>query len=104
MNTCILHCMFCQDLPDYLRGFMYTVACMQTPDHCERVAYEFAEDCAKDGVCYVEVRFAPQLLANVRPFAKGHECFYMSVSWRTYAQMDPDLWVYGWIFRSFLPA
>lgn len=52
------------DLPDYLQGFLYTAAVMQTPEALERIAYEFALDSFDDGVLYVEPRFAPQRLAN----------------------------------------
>ena len=37
---------------------------MQTPENLERIAYEFAWDNINEGVCYVEVRFAPQLYVN----------------------------------------
>ena len=30
----------------------------------KRIAYEFVEDKAKEGVIYVEVRYSPHLLAN----------------------------------------
>jgi adenosine deaminase len=50
-----------RDLPDYLRGFMYTTAVLQTPEALERVARELAEDNLAEGVRYIEVRFAPQL-------------------------------------------
>jgi len=53
-----------KDLPEYLKGFDYTIAVMQTPEDLERVAYEFAWDNINEGVCYVEVRFAPQLCIN----------------------------------------
>lgn len=48
-------------LPEYLEAFQYTVGVMQTPDALQRVACEFVEDVAADGVTYVEVRFAPTL-------------------------------------------
>ena len=53
-----------RDLVEYLQGFQYTVAVMQTPEAIERIAYEFALDNFADGVRYVEPRFAPQLHAN----------------------------------------
>jgi len=43
----------------YLEGFTHTTAVMQTEEALERVAYEMMEDMAKDGVVYVETRFAP---------------------------------------------
>lgn len=49
-----------RDLTEYLRGFDYLIEVMRTPEALERCAYEFALDAAADGVCYVEVRFAPQ--------------------------------------------
>jgi adenosine deaminase len=53
-----------KDLPDYLQGFGYAIALMQTPENLERVAYEFAWDNIEEGVCYVESRFAPQFHIN----------------------------------------
>ncbi len=46
-------------LPLYLEGFAHTCGVMQTEEALERVAYEMMEDMAKDGVAYVETRFAP---------------------------------------------
>jgi adenosine deaminase len=46
-------------LPLYLEGFAHTSGVMQTDDGLERVAYEMMEDMKKDGVVYVETRFAP---------------------------------------------
>ncbi|HKV24101.1 MAG TPA: adenosine deaminase [Candidatus Acidoferrum sp.] len=46
-------------LPKYLEGFVHTIAVMQTEAALERVAYEQAEDLARDGVVYFETRFAP---------------------------------------------
>jgi adenosine deaminase len=48
-----------KSLPLYLEGFQHTVAVMQTAEALERVAYEFMEDMASDGVVYAEARFAP---------------------------------------------
>ena len=45
----------------YLETFDHTIAVMQTPEALERVAYECGEDMKKDGVIYIESRFAPQL-------------------------------------------
>lgn len=50
-----------KDLPEYLAGFQYTVAVMQTPEALERIARELAEDNLAENVKYLEVRFAPQL-------------------------------------------
>ena len=46
-------------LPLFLEGFVHTCAVMQTEEALERVAYEMMEDMHKDGVVYVESRFAP---------------------------------------------
>lgn len=48
-------------LVEYLRGFQYTVAVLQSELALERAAYELAVDNQSEGVRYVEVRFAPQL-------------------------------------------
>lgn len=48
-------------LVEYLQGFMYTGAVMRDEEALERVAYELAWDCFKEGVRYIESRFAPQL-------------------------------------------
>ncbi|MFH1222904.1 MAG: adenosine deaminase family protein [Pseudomonadota bacterium] len=53
-----------KDLMDYLQGFGYSIAVMQKPENLERIAYEFAWDNINEGVCYVEVRFAPQFHIN----------------------------------------
>ncbi len=59
------------DLPDYLRGFAYTVAVMQNPENVERIAYELAIDNLNEGVRYIEVRFAPQL--HIHPQFKARD-------------------------------
>lgn len=48
-------------LERYLEAFRHTVAVMQTADAVSRIAYEAAEDLARDGVVYAEVRFDPGL-------------------------------------------
>ncbi|MBA3281654.1 MAG: adenosine deaminase [Acidimicrobiia bacterium] len=50
-----------RDLDLYLQTFEHTVACMQTTEAIERVAFECVEDLAADGVVYAEVRMAPEL-------------------------------------------
>ena len=51
-------------LEDYLARFETTLSVMQTEEAMERIAFELAEDSARDGVRYIEVRYAPIL--NVR--------------------------------------
>src|SRR5713101_1510112 len=46
-------------LPLYLEGFTHTCGVMRTEEALERVAHEMMEDMHKDGVVYVETRFAP---------------------------------------------
>jgi adenosine deaminase len=46
-------------LPLFLEGFEHTSGVMQTEESLERVAHEMLEDMKKDGVVYVETRFAP---------------------------------------------
>ena len=74
-------------LPLYLEGFRHTIAVLQTASALERVAYEFMEDMARDGVVYAEVRFAPLfhtagelgldavMLAVLRGLRRGREDF-----------------------------
>jgi adenosine deaminase len=53
-----------RNLEDYLERFAVTLSVMQTESAMERIAYELAEDASRDGVRYIEVRYAPVL--NVR--------------------------------------
>ena len=54
------------NLNEYLEGFAYTTAVLQTASALERVGYELALDNQAEGVRYIEVRFAPQLHQNPR--------------------------------------
>ncbi|MDQ0642187.1 adenosine deaminase [Microbacterium murale] len=47
-------------LVNYLKTFELTVGVMQTADGLTRIAREFVEDLADDGVIYGEVRWAPE--------------------------------------------
>jgi len=58
------------NLPEYLHGFKYTCAVLQTAENLERAAYELAQDNLAEGVRYIEVRFAPQLHVNAELDAK----------------------------------
>jgi len=53
-------------LTDYLKGFPYMTAVLQTGPALERAGYELAQDNQAEGVRYIEVRFAPQLHQNAR--------------------------------------
>jgi adenosine deaminase len=59
-----MHVTDARHLEDYLERFDVTLSVMQTESALERVSYELAEDAARDGVRYLEVRYAPVL--NVR--------------------------------------
>lgn len=52
------------NLVEYLKTFEYSCQVMQTPENLERIAYELGQDVQKEGVRYLEVRFAPQLHIN----------------------------------------
>lgn len=52
------------DLTEYLHGFKYTCALLQNPESLERASYELAWDSIREGVRYLEVRFAPMLHIN----------------------------------------
>ncbi len=58
------------NLGEYLAGFAYTCSVLQNKESLQRVAFELAEDCIAEGVRYIEVRFAPQLLVNDNLSAK----------------------------------
>lgn len=47
-------------LERYLETYAHTVAVMQTRQALVRVAAEAVEDLARDGVCYAEIRYAPE--------------------------------------------
>ena len=49
------------NLEEYLTGFGYTCKVMQSAEQISRIAYELAQDNQREGVRYIEVRFAPQL-------------------------------------------
>lgn len=56
-----MHVNDARSLEEYLRRFELTIAVMQTEEALERVAYELAEDAAREGIRYMEVRNAPTL-------------------------------------------
>jgi adenosine deaminase len=49
------------NLEEYLEKFSVTLSVMQTAEAMERVAFELAEDGHREGIRYMEVRFAPVL-------------------------------------------
>jgi len=56
-----MHVRDARDLVDYLQRFEITLSVMQTAGSLERVAYELAEDLARENVRYAEVRYSPIL-------------------------------------------
>lgn len=50
-----------RNLVDYLARFDITLSVLQTTDALDRVAYELAEDAARENVRYMEVRYSPVL-------------------------------------------
>lgn len=53
-----------KNLGEYLTGFKYTCDVLRDLENLERASYELAIDNQNEGVYYIEVRFAPQLLMN----------------------------------------
>ncbi|MFO0612775.1 MAG: adenosine deaminase [Polyangiaceae bacterium] len=51
----------CGSLVEYLKAFDITLRVLQSKDTLFRVAYELAEDAARENVRYMEVRYAPML-------------------------------------------
>jgi adenosine deaminase len=51
----------CGSLVEYLKAFDVTLRVMQTAESLTRIAYELAEDSAKENVRYMEVRYSPML-------------------------------------------
>ena len=51
----------CHDLPTYLKCFDITLSVMQYAYAITRILYEACEDAVKDGISYLELRFAPAL-------------------------------------------
>lgn len=51
----------CGSLVEYLKAFDVTLQVMQHEDALYRVAYELAEDAARENVRYMEVRYSPML-------------------------------------------
>jgi len=50
-----------RNLEEYLEKFRITLSLMQTGNAMERVAFELAEDNARENVRYIEVRYSPTL-------------------------------------------
>lgn len=53
------------NLGEYLNGFQYTCSVLRDLECIERASYELAIDNQNEGVNYIEIRFAPQLLTDI---------------------------------------
>ncbi len=51
----------CRDVFEYLATFEHTVKFMQTKENISLITYESIRHCVDLGLCYLEIRFAPQL-------------------------------------------
>src|SRR4051794_26778293 len=51
----------CGSLVEYLKAFDVTLKVLQNEDALYRVAFELAEDAARENVRYMEVRYSPML-------------------------------------------
>src|SRR2546423_1227485 len=78
-----------RDLEDYLERFTVTLSVMQTESALERIAYELAEDAARDGVRYIEVRYAPIL--NVREGLSLEQAVEAPLRGLARAEQDHDI-------------
>ena len=54
-----------QNLGEYLHCFQYPCGVLRDMENLEQAAYELAIDNQLEGVNYIEVRFAPQLLMDL---------------------------------------
>jgi adenosine deaminase len=93
-----------RSLEDYLQRFETTLAVMQTEESIERIAYELAEDASREGVWYLETRFAPVL--NTRRELSLDEAVEAAV--RGLARAERDHGIIGRVIvcglRNFPPA
>ena len=51
----------CKSLDEYLKRFEIPNLIMQSKESLRRITFELLEDCARENVKYIEVRFAPLL-------------------------------------------
>ena len=56
--------MECQSLEEYLRPFDVTCSVLQSKEALNRATFELVEDCVKENIWYLEIRFSPILHIN----------------------------------------
>ncbi len=78
-----------RNLEQYLERFDITLSVMQTREALERVAYELAEDAAREGVRYLETRFAPIL--NTRHGLTLHQVVEATLAGLRRAEREYDM-------------
>ncbi len=76
-----------RNLEEYLAKFEVTLAVMQHADALERVAFELAEDNARENVRYAEVRYSPILHTRegLPEYWKAHE--HLGFTWEELRQV-----------------
>lgn len=77
------------NLEEYLERFTITLSVMQRAEAIERIAYELAADAARDGVRYLEVRYAPVL--NIRDGLSLDEAVEAAARGLARAERDHDI-------------
>jgi adenosine deaminase len=77
------------NLEEYLERFTITLSVMQRAEAIERIAYELAADAARDGVRYLEARYAPVL--NIREGLSLDEAVEAAARGLTRAERDHDI-------------
>jgi adenosine deaminase len=77
------------NLEEYLERFVVTLSVMQRAEAIERIAYELAEDASRDGVRYLEARYAPVL--NIREGLTLDEAVEAAARGLARAERDHDV-------------
>ena len=77
------------NLEEYLERFSITLSVMQRAEAIERIAYELAADAARDGVRYLEARYAPVL--NVSEGLSLDEAVEAAARGLTRAEREHDI-------------
>ena len=75
------------NLGEYLHCFQYTCGVLRNMENLEQASYELAIDNQQEGVNYIEVRFAPQLLIDLPAGTNASN--------RVNAVFDPARWARG---------